>query len=99
LGHAGRRSRPRVGFEGRGARRLACASSSRRPGNGGRPCSPTTPAKVTLDLVAPDSITAWKLAVVATSPGGPAARPGSGSAKERSRSSRTSSLSLRCLTR
>jgi len=32
--------------------------------------------KVTLDLVAPDSITSWKLSVVGTIPGGPTGEPG-----------------------
>ncbi len=32
--------------------------------------------KVTLDLVAPDSITSWKLSVVGTTPGGPTGEPG-----------------------
>jgi CD109 antigen len=32
--------------------------------------------KVTLDLIAPDSITSWKLSVVGTAPGGPTGEPG-----------------------
>ncbi|MFB3904740.1 MAG: alpha-2-macroglobulin family protein [Acidobacteriota bacterium] len=32
--------------------------------------------KVTLDLIAPDSITSWKLSIVGTTPGGPAGQPG-----------------------
>jgi CD109 antigen len=32
--------------------------------------------KVTLDLVAPDNITSWKLSVVGTAPGGPTGEPG-----------------------
>ncbi len=32
--------------------------------------------KVTLDLIAPDSITSWKLSVVGTTPGGPTGEPG-----------------------